>query len=99
MNKARLIQALEQYDQERILIPGLPEPPQHPRTAVAIDDPIRDINVPVLKPTPAVNPNSLTRQPKSLKSMANKAATAVKNQISKFADWISSYIPHQLRLL
>lgn len=58
-----------------------------------LDEPIPEINVPILKPShPSRNSHV---QP--LKHLANRAANSVKKELNKFADWILSYIPEPIK--
>ena len=55
-----------------------------------IDQPIPEINIPILRPT---NPSKVSQ----LKNLASKAAKPVKREIDKFADWIISHVPEPIK--
>ena len=52
-----------------------------------LDNPISDIGVPLLIPTP------YKRFLPSLKTIAEKASTKIKKRVNEFADWLMNYIP------
>ena len=52
-----------------------------------LDQPIPEISVPILKPSP------FKYQPLSLKNFTKKASEAVNKKINNFSDWIISFIP------
>ena len=54
-------------------------------TKSILDEPIKEINVPVMKPS-----RSVTKAVASLKSLAKKSVASVKKTINKFANWILS---------
>ena len=78
MRKAELIQALTPV--------GDPSRP-------IIDQPIPEINIPILKPSKPVIPSKVSQ----LKNLASKAAKPVKREINKFADWIISQVPEPIK--
>ena len=79
LRKAELIQALTPVsDQAR------PEDPPIPQKI--IDQPIPEINIPILTPSKPTNPSKVSQ----LKNLASKAAKPVNREINKFADWIVS---------
>ena len=55
-----------------------------------IDQPIPEINIPILTPS---NPSKVSQ----LKNLASKAAKPVKREINKFADWIISQVPEPIK--
>ena len=58
-----------------------------------LDEPVHEINFPILLPThPKRNSNV-----QSLKDLASKVVKPVKQQLSKFADWILSYVPEPIK--
>ena len=78
MRKAELIQVLTPV--------GDPSQP-------IIDQPIPEINIPILTPSKPANPSKVSQ----LKNLASKAAKPVKREINKFADWIISQVPEPIK--
>ena len=64
-----------------------------------LDEPIEEINVPVMKPIPYVakvaSLRSLTRN--YVESLVRKSAANARKTINKFADWIMTYIPERVK--
>ena len=64
-----------------------------------LDEPIEEINVPVMKPIPYVakvaSLRNLTRN--YVESLVRKSAADVRKTINKFADWIISHVPERVR--
>ena len=58
-----------------------------------IDQPIPEINIPILEPSKPANPSKVSQ----LKNLASKAAKPVKREINKFADWIISQVPEPIK--
>ena len=58
-----------------------------------IDQPIPEINIPILEPSKPANPSKVSQ----LKNLASKAAKPVKREINKFADWIISQVPKPIK--
>ena len=57
-----------------------------------LDEPINEINVPVMQPTRNI------RMPVTSKSgLGEKSAESVRDSINEFADWISSYVPESIQ--
>ena len=54
-------------------------------TKSILDEPIKEINVPVMKPS-----RNITKAVDSLKSLARKSVASVRKTINKFANWILS---------
>ena len=80
MRKAELINALTPVSD--------PSQPQN-----IIDQPIPEINIPILEPSKPANPSKVSQ----LKNLASKAAKPVKREINKFADWIISQVPEPIK--
>ena len=80
MRKAELIQALTPVG----------DPSQHQNI---IDQPIPEIDIPILKPSQPENLSKVSQ----LKNLASKAAKPVKSEINKFADWIISQVPEPIK--
>ena len=80
MRKAELIQALTPVG----------DPSQHQNI---IDQPIPEIDIPILKPSQPKNLSKVSQ----LKNLASKAAKPVKSEINKFADWIISQVPEPIK--
>ena len=80
LRKAELIQALTPV--------GDPSQPQN-----IIDQPIPEIDIPILKPSQPENLSKVSQ----LKNLASKAAKPVKSEINKFADWIISQVPELIK--
>ena len=57
-----------------------------------LDAPVPQLDAPVLKPTPYTRPG-----PQRLSVLANKAASLVNERLSRFADWILSYVPETVK--
>ena len=92
MRKAELIKALSP---EEDLIDlgkdaGNIRQPTSNKPSNVIDQPIPEINIPILRPT---NPSKVSQ----LKNLASKAAKPVKREINKFADWIISQVPEPIK--
>ncbi|XP_020912011.1 uncharacterized protein LOC110249773 [Exaiptasia diaphana] len=58
-----------------------------------LDEPIPEINVPILKPSQPTRKSLIP----SLKHLANRAANPVKEELNKFADWILSHVPESIK--
>ena len=54
-------------------------------TKFILDEPNKEINVPVMKPS-----RNVTKAVASLKSLARKSVASVRKTINKFANWILS---------
>ena len=80
LRKAELIQALTPV--------GDPPQPQN-----IMDQPIPEIDIPILEPSKPVNTSKVSQ----LKNLASKAAKPVKREINKFADWIISKVPEPIK--
>ena len=80
MRKAELIQALTPVSD-----------PSQPLNI--IDQPIPEINIPILKPSKPIIPSKVSQ----LKNLASKAAKPVNREINKFADWIISQVPEPIK--
>ena len=52
-----------------------------------LDNPVSDIGVPALEPTP------YKRFLPSLKTIADKASAKIKTRVNEFADWLMNYVP------
>ena len=92
MRKAELIQALTSVTdltQPEALTISTPKTVK-PIHSNIIDQPIPEINIPILKPT---NQSKVSQ----LKNLASKAAKPVKREINKFADWIISQVPEPIK--
>ena len=79
-SKAEIIEKIEQAPAPRLIFYDEPEIP-------ILDEPIPEINVPILEPS---QPRF---QPSSLKNLTSGAAKPINKEINKFTDWILSYIP------
>ena len=66
------------------------QPMSNQPSSNAIDQPIPEINIPILRPS------NLSKVSK-LKNLASKVAAPVKREINKFAEWIISYIPEPIK--
>ena len=86
MRKAELIEVLTPVGDH-----SQPENPPIPQNI--IDQPIPEINIPILEPSKPVNPSKVSQ----LKNLASKAAKPVKREINKFADWIISQVPEPIK--
>ena len=92
MRKAHLIKALSPED----LIDlgedagNIRQPTSNKSPSNVIDQPIPEINIPILRPT---NPSKVSQ----LKNLASKAAKPIKREINKFADWIISQVPEPIK--
>ena len=62
-------------------------------TSHILDEPVPEINVPILRPTKYVPPSSPSRW-KTLVSEYNKR---VQKKINKFANWILNYVPKRIK--
>ena len=58
-----------------------------------LDQPIPEINLPILRPSQPPQNYQITE----LKKQASKATTSVKKEINEFADWILSYVPEPIK--
>ena len=58
-----------------------------------LDEPIPEIDVPILKPTHSTQNFNVP----SLKHLASRVAKSINKEISKFVNWISSYVPRPIR--
>ena len=58
-----------------------------------MDEPVPEIKVLILKPIQFTAKGNV----KSLKSLADRAAKPINKNISKFADWLYSYVPEPVR--
>jgi len=79
------------------LIRGLKQPPPiipSKASSNIIDEPIPEINIPILKPSHA--PQKLY-QVQPLKHFANKEVNSIKKELNKFADWILSNVPKPIK--
>ena len=93
MRKAELIKALS--PEEDLIDLGkdagnIRQPTSNKSLLNVIDQPIPEINIPILRPT---NPFKVSQ----LKNLASKAAKPVKREINKFADWIISQVPEPIK--
>ena len=80
MRKAELIEALTPVG----------DPPQLQNI---MDQPIPEIDIPILEPSKPVNTSKVSQ----LKNLASNAAKPVKREINKFADWITSKVPEPIK--
>ena len=80
MRKAELIEALTPV--------GDHTQPQH-----IMDQPIPEIDIPILEPSKPVNTSKVSQ----LKNLASNAAKPIKREINKFADWIISKVPEPIK--
>ena len=92
MRKAELIKALSPEEDLIDLSKdaGNIRQPMSNKPSNIIDQPIPEINIPILRPT---NPSKVSQ----LKNLASKAAKPVKREINKFADWIISQVPKPIK--
>ena len=67
--------------------------PLAPKVPDIIEEPIPEINIPIMKPTQPIRNSRIT----SLKDLASKAATSVHKKINNFSDWILSYVPEPIQ--
>ena len=83
MRKPEVIEAL-----------AAPKPKQQPAPGRnLIDEPIHEINIPILKPSkPTIN-SHIT----SLKLQESRANNEVRKKIINFSDWIISYVPEPIQ--
>ena len=93
MRKAELIKALS--PEEDLIDLGkdagnIRQPTSNKSPSNVIDQPIPEINIPILRPT---NPSKVSQ----LKNLASKAAKPVKREINKFANWIISKVPEPIK--
>ena len=58
-----------------------------------IDQPIPEIDIPILEPSKPANTSKVSQ----LKNLASNAAKPVKREINKFADWIISKVPEPIK--
>ena len=58
-----------------------------------LDEPITEINIPIMKPTQPIRNCRITL----LKDLASKAADSVNNKINEFSDWVLSYVPEPIQ--
>ena len=91
MRKAELIHILSQQALTPVSDYSQPEAPPIPLNI--IDQPIPEINIPILTPSKPLNPSKVSQ----LKNLALKAAKQVKREINKFADWIISQVPEPIK--
>ena len=80
LRKAELIKALTPVND--------PSQPQN-----IIDQPIPEIDIPILKPSKPTNLSKVSQ----LKNLASKAAKPVKSEINKFADRLLSQVPEPIK--
>ena len=80
LRKAELIQALTPVD-------------DHSQLQNIMDQPIPEIDIPILEPSKPVNTSKVSQ----LKNLASNAAKPVKREINKFADWIISKVPEPIK--
>ena len=80
LRKAELIEVLTPV--------GDPPIPQN-----IIDQPIPEIDIPILEPSKHANTSKVSQ----LKNLASNAAKPVKREINKFADWIISKVPEPIK--
>ena len=66
------------------------DPPIHQNI---IDQPIPEIDIPILEPSKPANTSKVSQ----LKNLASNAAKPVKREINKFADWIISKVPEPIK--
>ena len=71
------------------LIEALTQPPN----TNILDEPIPEINIPILKPSQPIRNSPVP----SLKHLASRATNSVKEMINKFSNWILSYIPEPIK--
>ena len=81
MCKAELIEAL-----------APPKPAPLNNTNI-LDEPIPEINIPILKPFKPIL-NSIAP---SVKHLTSKVSVSVKKKINEFYDWIISYVPEPIQ--
>ena len=81
LRKAELIRTL-----------GIQAPPTNAPTAI-MDEPVPEINKPVLSPTNMENRSRVS----SLAGLAKKQVDSVNKAINKFADWIINLVPEPIR--
>ena len=96
MRKAELIHILSQHPlRQQALTPlGQPSQPEDPPIPLnIIDQPIPEIDIPILKPSKPENTSKVSQ----LKNLALKAAKPVKREINKFADWIISQVQEPIK--
>ncbi|XP_048582217.1 uncharacterized protein LOC125561810 [Nematostella vectensis] len=99
MLKAGLVEALTNTPPQTPpakLLKGLPLPPRiipSNTSGRVLDEPIPEINVPILKPSQPTR-NSHVRP---LKHFANRAVDSIKRELNEFADWIQSYVPEPVK--
>ena len=77
---------------ELIEILGIQAPPTNAPTAI-MDEPVPEINKPVLSPTKMENRSRVS----SLVGLAKKQVDSVNKAINKFADWIINLVPEPIR--
>ena len=68
------------------------QPPTEAPTAI-MDEPVPEINKPVLSPTKMENRSRVS----SLAGLAKKQVDSVNKAINKFADWIINLVPEPIR--
>ena len=86
LRKAELIHALTP-------VSDLSRPEDPPIPQNIIDQPIPEINIPILTPSKPTNPSKVSQ----LKNLASKAAKLVNREINKFADRIISQVPERIK--
>ena len=64
-----------------------------PKIPKIIEEPIPEINIPIMKPTKPIINSRIT----SLKDLASKTAASVNKKINLFSDWILSYVPEPIQ--
>ena len=77
---------------ELIEILGIQAPPTNAPNAI-MDEPVPEINKPVLSPTKMENRSRVS----SLAGLAKKQVDSVNKAINKFADWIINLVPEPIR--
>jgi len=85
LHKAELIETLTNAKPPRNIVPNT--------SSRILDEPIPEINVPILKPSQPTR-NSLVP---SLKHLAGRVANPIKKEINKFSDWILSHVPEPIK--
>ena len=75
------------------LIEALTPAGDPPQLQNIMDQPIPEIDIPILEPSKPVNLSKVTK----LKNLASNAAKPVKREINKFADWIISKVPEPIK--
>ncbi|KAK3698312.1 hypothetical protein QZH41_006011 [Actinostola sp. cb2023] len=91
LRKAELIEALAAQGTTLTPQPSNINEPTPPPSNI-LDEPIPEIDVPILKPVPASG-----KAIKPLKMIAEKTASSVKKGVNEFADWILSHVPEPIK--